>query len=299
MKNFFYRIFCGFFLGLSFFAPGFSGSVMAIMMGIYDRLLTIVSNPLKNFKKNVLYLIPLFIGALLSLVVFILAFEWLFAHYEKATYLLFLGLMIGNLPVVFKSANKYGFKMRYLIGIIIAFSIALSVGILQYVAPETQFAAVAEPTLIYLAICGFVSGIFCMVPGISVSMILIMLGVYKHLLETASGMVPNFPLTNITVAALFIGCFVVGMIAFSNMTKRIFDKYSGFANFVVFGFMCGSLVSICINLPPSNENFNWFIGGLMLLVGLGISLLFLVLGRKFNTDEKPEEKPIPITEPES
>ena len=299
MKNFFYRIFCGFFLGLSVFAPGVSGSVMAVMMGIYDQLLTVISNPFKNFKKNVIYLIPLGIGVVLSLVLFILAFEWLFDNYEKATYLLFLGLMAGNLPVVFKGANKEGFKGYFLIGIIIAFAIALAVGIMRYVTPESQASAVTDPTFIYLAVCGLVAGVCSMMPGMSISMILITLGIYNYLLHTARAIVPAFGRHELAVAGVVAGCFIIGMIGFSNVTKRIFDRYSGFANFMVFGFMCGSLASICINLPPSDEKFNWFVGALMLLIGLGISLLFVFLSRKFNVEEKAAPIPLVVTEPDA
>ena len=61
--KFLYRILCGFFLGVSVVAPGFSGSIIAITMGIYQDLLRIISNPFKQFKKNVKYCIPLGIGA--------------------------------------------------------------------------------------------------------------------------------------------------------------------------------------------------------------------------------------------
>ena len=50
--NFFYRMLCGAFLGISVIAPGISGSIMAVMMGIYDDLINIISNPFRNFKKN-------------------------------------------------------------------------------------------------------------------------------------------------------------------------------------------------------------------------------------------------------
>ena len=63
LGKFFYRIFCGFFLGLSIFAPGFSGSVIAIIMGVYQDMLRIVSNPFKRLKENILFCIPLGIGA--------------------------------------------------------------------------------------------------------------------------------------------------------------------------------------------------------------------------------------------
>jgi len=65
-KTFFYRIFCGFFLGFSNFTPGFSGSVVAITVGIYQDLVRSVSNPLKQLKQNILFCLPLISGAVIG-----------------------------------------------------------------------------------------------------------------------------------------------------------------------------------------------------------------------------------------
>ena len=65
--QFFYRMLCGAFLGISVIAPGISGSIMAVMMGIYDELISIISNPFKKFKANFTYLLPMGIGALGSI----------------------------------------------------------------------------------------------------------------------------------------------------------------------------------------------------------------------------------------
>ena len=54
VTGFFYRMLCGAFLGISIIAPGISGSIMAVMMGIYDELIGIISNPFKNLKKNII-----------------------------------------------------------------------------------------------------------------------------------------------------------------------------------------------------------------------------------------------------
>ena len=66
MKKFLYGILCGFCLGISVFAPGISGSVMAIILGIYDKLLDIVANPFRNFKKNLKFLFPMGISIISS-----------------------------------------------------------------------------------------------------------------------------------------------------------------------------------------------------------------------------------------
>jgi len=129
VTKFFYRIFCGFVLGISVFAPGFSGSIVAIAMGIYQDLLRIVSNPFKPLKENIRFCFPLAIGAAISAVLFLLTFEYLFETYEKATYLLFVGLVTGNLPTIFREVKRLGFKKHYLIGGTCAFAAALALGI--------------------------------------------------------------------------------------------------------------------------------------------------------------------------
>ena len=280
MKDFLYRIFCGFFLGISVFAPGVSGSVMAIMMGIYQRLLSIVANPFKNLKKNIGYLFPMGIGAVISFVFFILIFSYLFDTYEKATFLLFIGLMAGNLPVVFKDANQDGFKSRYLIGIIGAFLVTGWVGIYAVGAQNQTI------TLIYLGLCGLVTGAAAMIPGMSISMILMLFGIYNHLMDGAHIMLSDRDFSLILDFVVFGGAFVTGLVSFSNFTKFIFKRYHNFAYFMVFGFMCGCLLGIIYRVNGlENINFNWIMGGLMLVAGLFISALFVHLGKKFNLEE--------------
>jgi len=280
MKDFFYRIFCGFFLGISVFAPGVSGSVMAIMMGIYPKLLDIVANPFKNLKKNITYLFPMGIGAILSFIMFILVFGYLFEVYKKATYLLFIGLMVGNLPIVFKDANQDGFKKRYLAAIIGAFLVTSWVGIFA-VSAQTR-----EITLPYLGFCGGITGMASMIPGMSISMLLMLFGIYEYLMEGAKLMVSSLDFSQLLSYVVFGGLFVTGLVAFSNFTKFIFKRYHNFAYFMVFGFMCGCLVGIFYRLKDiPNDGFNWLIGGLMLILGLAISFLFVHLGKRFNTEK--------------
>jgi Predicted membrane protein len=282
MKNFFYRIFCGFFLGISIFAPGVSGSVMAVMMGIYHTLIDIVSNPFKNLKKNITYLFPMGIGALLSLVMFIVVFSYLFETYETATHLVFIGLIAGNLPVVFKDANSDGFKPKYAVGIACAFALAVGVGIVRLMMPETAVGVDMQVNFVYYAVSAVVAGIASMVPGMSISMILMVFGVYDRLMISAKTLLTAPNMHEFALAGIVGVCFVAAMIVFSNFTKYIIRRHHSFAYFMVFGFMCGSLVSIFLKLPKNEPNFSWLIGAIMLLIGVSISSLFVRLGRRFN-----------------
>ena len=286
-KKFFYRIFCGFFLGVSVFAPGFSGSIIAISMGIYQDLLRIISNPLKSLRQNIKYCLPLVIGVAFSAILFVLTFKYLFETYEKATYLLFVGLVIGNLPVIFNETKKNGFKKHYLIGGITAFSAALTLGIFATGIKQISNIDILHVNWLILASGGFVGGVTALIPGMSVSIILIVMGVYSQIIFVAESLLRlNFEY--LVPFGLFCVFALAGLVSASSIIKLIFKKYPGFSHTTVFGFISGSLIGILIqSLQINDANFNWLLGGVMLAAGLGISMLFVVLGktmRKANLD---------------
>jgi putative membrane protein len=299
VMRFFYRILCGFFLGVSIFAPGFSGSIVAIAMGIYQDMLRIISNPFKPFKQNAKFCFPLLLGVAISAVLFILTFEYLFDTYEKATYLLFVGLVVGNLPVILTEAKKCGFKKRYLIGGISAFAAAFSLGVFAIGIESATGSDVYHSNLLLWALGGFVGGISALIPGMSVSIILMLIGIYYHLLHAVGSLlqiikaiydhlvhaaVLQLDLTYLLPFGLFCVFAVVGLVAASKVIKLIFKKYPGFSNITVFGFVSGSLIAILIqSLQLNDPNFNWLQGCVMLAVGAGFSMLFLVLGKKMKT----------------
>ena len=284
IKNFLYKVLCGFFLGVSIFAPGFSGSVIAIILGIYQDLLRIASNPFKKLKQNVLFCIPLGIGAVISGVLFIITFKYLFDTYEKATYLLFVGLIAGNLPIIFMEVKKSKFKKRYLTGGVGAFAAALALGIFATVAKHPSGAEGFTAELPTLAFGGFAGGVTALIPGMSVSMVLIITGVYNQLIYAVESLL-RMDFTHLVPVLLFIICAVIGLVLTSKAIKYIFDKHPGFANTTVLGFMAGSLIGIFIqSLKIEDINFNWVLGGVMLVIGLGISMLFVAMGKNMNKE---------------
>ncbi|MBQ8869567.1 MAG: DUF368 domain-containing protein [Oscillospiraceae bacterium] len=248
---------------------------MAIIMGIYDKLLDIASNPFKNFKKNFKFLLPLGIGALISLILFILVFSYLFETYEKAVFMLFIGLIVGNLPMVYKEARKSKFRWYYILGTIAAFTVALIVGIMGEGVGETQVTQ-ENASLIYIALSGALAGFASLIPGMSVSLILIVMGVYDYLIAAAKA------LDIVTIAVVGVA-FVLSMVLSSKLIKFVFAKFNGMAHFMVMGFLIGSVCGIFFTLPETGSNLA---GVIMLVIGLAISLLFVYLGKKVNIDEK-------------
>ena len=289
--SFFYKILCGFFLGTSVIAPGVSGSVIAVMMGIYKDLINIVSNPFKKFKYNFFYLLPMGIGAVLSALVFFKVFGFLFDDYETQARILFVGLVLGGLPTMLKEARQAKWRGHYLIGAVLAFATAATVGML---AKLEIMPIPAAPGLPYLCIAGAVAGACSMMPGMSVSMVLMLFGVYKFLMSTASNY--SSDLMGVAKTLIPVGlCFLLGMVLFSKVTKLILNKFSGLAYYMIFGFMCGTLTAVFPKEPPVST-LGWVGCAAMLIAGMGISLLFVFLGRRFNSDEIAVQEDVPFVE---
>jgi len=277
VKVFFFRVFCGFFLGFSVFAPGISGSVIAIAMGVYHELLDVAAAPLKNFKKNMRFLLPLAIGVALSAVVFVVAFKYLFETYEKALYFLFAGLIAGNLPVAVKEIQKSGFRKRYLAGGFLAFAAALAFVAL---APDVQTAAAEENAapLYLVALGGLLAGTTFMVPGLSASVMLIAIGVYDDVIYAAHGLLRLEAAGLLPLGIAILGTFA-SVVVTSKGIKALFKRYPGAANCAVLGFIAGSLAGILMQGARMSEaGFRWFHGAAMAAAGAGLSVLFIVLG---------------------
>ncbi len=292
VNNFFYRMLCGAFLGISVIAPGISGSIMAVMMGIYDDLINIISNPFKNFKKNVAYLLPMGIGAVISMLLLLQVLNFLFANYTVPAYLLFMSLIAGSIPTVIKEAREEPIKKRYFLGTAIAFLFALTIGMLAKsdfsVSIDTANTA-STAMKIYLPICGGISGMMSMIPGMSISMVLMMFSVYEPLLKLATGIMSPAGwfsaawYQDVFTVATVVVAFVIGMVLFSNITKFVFKKFHSIGFLMVLGFMSGSIVSIFPGLPK--DFLGWILSFVAVAIGLTISYIFKVLGEKFNVED--------------
>ncbi|MDR0936403.1 MAG: DUF368 domain-containing protein [Oscillospiraceae bacterium] len=286
LKGFFYKILCGFLLGLSIVAPGISGSVIAVMTGIYDELISITANPFHNLKKNILYLIPMGIGALISGVLFIIVFKYLFDNYPTPTYFLFIALVAGMFPALYRKTKTDNFRSRH--GVSFAVAIVLSLGLalmnqlfdngtllnqlLNRTVPE---AALNTPALPFLCLSGLIAGMVSIIPGMSVSIVLMVLGVYTYLMTAAT------ELNVIVIGA--VGCsFLIGMVLFSKVVKYVFDHHSAVGYYAVFGFMIGSVVGIFPALPTSGGQWLLSIG--MLVIGGLLSVLLSYAGKKLNVE---------------
>lgn len=274
MRIFLYRTLAGFLIGLSVLAPGISGSIIAIMMGIYQDVLDMFSNPTKNIKKNALFVLPLAIGTVASMLAFVVVFGWLFEQFEKATYLFFVGLILGTIPIVYREVKKHGIKILGIIGLVLSTGLTFFLSISLGAGSVADASAEASLNFVEMMYGGFAMGASLMIPGMSASVILMLLGLYTDLLFAAEAIVRG-QYGLLVYIGVFAVCMFAAVILVSRFIKRAFERMPAIAYAVVLGFIVGSLVGIALNsLQIADSNFNWFMGAASFLAGTALSLFF-------------------------
>ena len=145
----------GIIVGIGGIAPGLSGSVLLVILGLYHKTINAIGTLFKNFKKNVLFLLPLCLGFGVGVIIFSKIVDFLLANYEMQTRFAFLGLVIGTIPLFYKEVKKEGFSKKYYIFMLIA----LIAGFALFGANRGLFPEITNPNLLQSVFLGAILNI--------------------------------------------------------------------------------------------------------------------------------------------
>lgn len=228
-----------------------------MIFGIYEKLVDCVLNFFKDIKNNIKFLLPILIGIFIGAVIFGNLLRFLFNNFDVQTKFCFIGLILGSIPNLFKTANsKNGFRLHYLIYTIIAFGVAIFLLLLEN---AFSFNSINEnTTFLFLVFAGFIMAIGVVVPGISSTVILMMLGVYNLYLFSVSTLDFNILLP------MGIG-LALGSIVFLIIIKYCLDKFHVQTYYAIIGFVLGS---IPILYPGLQFNITGLTSVLLFFLGL-------------------------------
>ncbi len=230
-------------MGASDLIPGVSGGTIALLLGIYDRLITAISGLLSsNWKKQLKFLIPLGIGMATALLSLSHLIKWLFLNYPQPLQFFFLGLVIGILPNLFyQSEARNKFKAKHIILLILATIIVAS---LAFLIPDESPAIQDRTLLTYVLFIssGFIASAAMILPGISGSLVLMIIGVYYTVIN---GIV-NLHLD--VLATVGIG-IVIGIIVMSKIIKFLLVNYHTGTFAVIIGMVIGSIFILFEGFP--------------------------------------------------
>lgn len=166
----------GILIGSGAILPGISSGVFCVILGIYEKLIDSVLNLFHDFKKNVIFLLPIGLGGITGVLLVGKLLNFLFNEYPMPTKFCFIGLILGSIPVLFKQANqKNGFRLSHLIFLVIAFFIGFLSVKLETILPNLINLDLGENNFFYFILSGFLMSIGIVVPGVSSSVILMCL----------------------------------------------------------------------------------------------------------------------------
>lgn len=282
----------GMWIGGTMTVPGVSGGSMAILLGIYDRLIFSISKFTKDIKNNIIFLVEFVLGAGVGLVLFSQFILMLLQKYTMPTSYFFLGAVAGGIPLIIKEANikksdflnkKTGKYDHYTVGKVFLYILYAFIGIgfvyLISLIPEGVFAANEsgiQNFLIKIA-GGVIVAIALVLPGISVSQMLLMLGLY----EEVFGSIKNFDI--LPLIPLGIG-LVAGIILSTLAIGKAIEKHPQATYIIVFGFVLGSLPELFPGMPNGSEIFVCLLTAI-----LGFAVIMLIMKGSDAADKASRE----------
>ncbi|AYV68604.1 DUF368 domain-containing protein [Niallia circulans] len=230
------NLYRGFIMGISDLIPGVSGGTIAVILGIYDRLLDAISGFFsRNWKKQLGFLIPLAVGMGAALLLLSRLIEFLLENYHEPTQFFFIGLIIGVIPLMLKEARpKKNFGSGHYIILTIAAIIIASMAFMHPVKSIEPITSLTVWSVLGLFLSGWLASMAMLLPGISGSFILLLLGVYSTAINALSTW--NIPV----IIVLGLGA-IIGFIGSSKGIKYALSHFPHITYAIIIGLIIGSL----------------------------------------------------------
>ncbi|MEG2321864.1 MAG: DUF368 domain-containing protein [Bacilli bacterium] len=270
----------GFIMGIANVIPGVSGGTLAIILGIYEQFISSISHFFSNFKENIRFLIPLFIGLGLAIITMSGVIDYSFTHFPIPTTMFFVGLVIGGIPLLYnKVKGKKTNKVTSLLIALFTFSLVIFVALADKIFGHSLAVNLTSLNLtgyITLFVVGVVAAATMVVPGISGSLVLMLLGYYYPILALIKSIIHFENLTtNLLVATVFGLGVILGIVLVSKLIEYLFKKYEVKTYYGVLGFIFASIIAIPIStfstITISADILNIVIGCFVLGIGMVIS----------------------------
>ena len=250
----------GIFIGAGAIVPGVSSGVLCVIFGIYEKILDSVLNFFKNIKQNIKFLFPIALGVGIGVLLFSNILNYLLYEFPIQIKSIFIGLIIGTIPSLIKEVNeKEKFKHKNLIYLLIA----LAIGIITVVLENkiNIVSNVDSMNIIYLVISGAIMSIGIVIPGVSSTIILMLMGVYSIYLQSVANL--YLPV----LIPMGIG-LILGSIIVMKLTKKLLEKYYAQTFYSIIGFTIGS---IFVLLPQGMTLLETVLCVLCVILGIYIS----------------------------
>lgn len=279
MKETIKLIIKGFLLGVANIIPGVSGGTLAITMGIYEDLIGAISHFFKNFKKNLQLLIPLGIGMVSSILLISKLISYSLEKFPFPTTLFFIGLIIGGIPLITKKVKGAKFKPTNILLFLLTFGLIMAMTFLNSGNNVVSLVDISAIKVLLLFLVGMVAAATMVIPGVSGSFVLMLLGYYKPIVSTISNLT-NFNILghNLLILMPFGIGVLVGIVLIAKIIEFLFNKYETPTYYAILGFVVSSVLGLGIGLIGTPVTF------IQVVIGIALFVIANIIGYKLGDE---------------
>ncbi len=262
--------------------PGVSGGTIAVVTRLYDDLVASVGGFFRTgWKKNAAFLLPVVVGVAAGIVVFADAVEFFQQRFPMATTFFFIGLILGSVPFLVKVTFRERFSIAYLIPFVLAFGVLVAMALAGRPPASEPITELTLATGVMVFLAGVISSATMIIPGVSGSFVLLLIGMYSTFIRAASDL-------NFAVLAVLVPGFIVGIVLVSKVINFLLTRYHGITYWGINGLVLGSVVAIW----PRTDAGAWIApsGAGPILIAFASFAVGFVLAFLLGSDRKERRK---------
>ena len=252
----------GIIIGIGKIIPGLSGSVIMISFGLYDKAIDAITNFFVDIKRNVLFLFNIGIGIILGIVMFSKILDYFITNYYLYTLSLFIGLILGSIPLVYKDSlrNKKGYILVFISFIMMLFINSIG-GSNNYIVKKNYV------DVLMFFISGIIEAIGTIIPGVSSTALLMLVGIYNIYLDILGNILNIYNIINtIWFLVPFMMGLVIGIILLSRLIDYLFKNFKGETFSLILGIIMASNIILIGRLLSNYHSASDIVISIILLL---------------------------------
>jgi putative membrane protein len=263
-------------IGAANTVPGVSGGTIAVVTGIYDRLVHAIGDFLSpRWRQHTLFLTPIVVGVFLGIAGFAWVIDVGLNRFPEQTFFFFVGLIAGSVPFVYKQVHNEKPRIGDIALALVAFGFLVFQGVYGEPPMSDAITVVESSTIVPLLVAGVLATGTMIIPGVSGSFVLLVIGMYSTFLQAVRT-------ANIPVLGVLIVGAVIGLVAVSKVMSVLLDRFRRRTYWFILGLVAGSIVGIW---PGVTSVVSGVFDLVAAVVGAGLALL---LGKSDSVGEIPD-----------
>ena len=279
MKNSIILAIKGFLLGIANIIPGVSGGTLAMTLGIYQDLIGAISHFFKNLKKNLKLLIPLGIGMVAAILLGSKLITYCLDKFPFPTTLFFIGLIVGGIPLLTKKVKGKKIKPINIASFLLPFSIVMIMTLLNPGNNVVDLSTMSIIKFIFLVIIGMIAAATMVIPGVSGSFVLMLLGYYEPIVGTVGNLTDFSKFGhNFLILALFGIGILIGIVLVAKLIEYLLEKHEIPTYYAIIGFVTASVIGLGIGLTGIATST------LQILIGIVLFIISFIIGYKLGDE---------------